>query len=74
MACQRYITETKIFYSNNQTTVDSDVSGIMLVGIQELEKRTRDLASENTKLKQENDLLKEAVCELNPNAKICRLK
>jgi hypothetical protein len=62
------------FYSNNQMIVDSDVSGIMLVGIQELEKRTRDLASENTKLKQENALLKEAVCELNPNAKICRLK
>ena len=29
MACQRYITETKIFYSNNQT--DSDCNSIIFI-------------------------------------------
>ena len=70
----RFFAKKYSFYSSDKMIAEGDVSGIMLVGIKELEKRTRDLASENTKLKKENALLKEAVCEVNPNAKVCRLK
>ena len=44
---------------NDTTLATADMDGIMMIAIQELEKKTADLLAENQKMKKENDLLKQ---------------